>query len=140
MDGLNPYPTPSPAQPCEAAKKRTFAMTKSIFHTFTSNYCMMRGSGVGLVYAFEFSWACGEREREEWVKMGHLLITKYDHFYVLCCSRFSWSPRAISLLAPRRVDSPHCCCNLLGILVDFDVVKITRGARCERRKESRGEW
>lgn len=45
------------------------------------------------------------REREEWLEMGHLLITKYDHFYVLCCSRFSWSPRAISFLAPRRVDS-----------------------------------
>lgn len=81
----------------------------------------------------------GHAEREEWMKMGHLLITKYDHFYVLCCSRFSWSPCAISFLAPRCVDSPIVVVICLEFLLTSMSWKLL-GARCDRRKESRDEW
>lgn len=83
-----------------------------------------------------FSLVGHRREKNGWQKkrthrpnVGHLLITKYDHFFFFLVRRFGYRP-GLSHSGRRFF---YCCCNLLGILVSVDVVKITC-AQCEQRK------
>lgn len=119
----HPIPTPSAEQKiCAAEEKKRFL--RGIFHTF---YVQLMYDAVVWVSFMLFSWGDGE----EWMKMGHLLITKYDHFFL------SWfrGPGSACISARRRF--LHCCCNLLGILVSSLVVKITLRAHWNRWRSVR---